>query len=269
MDEDDMDDDDTPRVVYADAEREGRMARYATGVGDGAEASRGSHDASQGGVFAYRGDAPGAAPWAFELDMDSAPPPTLLEDEDDQARSPARVDARTAPHGAFRSGGVREKRGLREDTTTRSDTRSDSDDDELVAAFPAAARVTSGSPSTRANPKTGEAGDGERKKSPKEGETETETETSTSVAKGECELSHEGYRGGARRRESAEGHGYRRRRPRESRQLRRAFAGRSSRGGAHGSRRVPAPCSADSKKQAYAESETYVEADAETPDARE
>ena len=154
MDEDDMDDDDTPRVVYADAEREGRMARYATGVGDGAEASRGSHDASQGGVFAYRGDAPGAAPWAFELDMDSAPPPTLLEDEDDQARSPARVDARTAPHGAFRSGGVREKRGLREDTTTRSDTRSDSDDDELVAAFPAAARVTSGSPSIRANPKT-------------------------------------------------------------------------------------------------------------------
>ena len=83
MEEDDIDDDDQPRVVYADAEREGRMARYAAGVGEGADvsASRGSHGASEG-AFAPRGPAPGAAPWASDDDVDGAPPPTLLEEED-------------------------------------------------------------------------------------------------------------------------------------------------------------------------------------------
>ena len=83
MEEDDIDDDDQPRVVYADAEREGRMARYAAGVGEGADvsASRGSHGANEG-AFAARGPAPGAAPWASDDDVDGAPPPTLLEEED-------------------------------------------------------------------------------------------------------------------------------------------------------------------------------------------
>ena len=97
MEEDDIDDDDQPRVVYADAEREGRMARYAAGVGEGADvsASRASHGASEG-AFAPRGPAPGAAPWASDDDVDAAPPPTLLEEEDERARSPARGDGRAA-----------------------------------------------------------------------------------------------------------------------------------------------------------------------------
>ena len=141
MDEDDIDDDDQPRVVYADAERAGRMARYATGVGDAEDvsASRGSHGASEGGVFAPRGGAPGAAPWAFDDGMDGAPPPTLLEDDDDHTRSPARVDGRTTP-GALRSGGVRD---ARRSEGTRPD---ESISDEDVDASPAAARTTNTSP---------------------------------------------------------------------------------------------------------------------------
>ena len=101
MEEDDIDDDDQPRVVYADAEREGRMARYAAGVGEGADvsASRGSHGANEG-AFAARGPAPGAAPWASDDDVDGAPPPTLLEEEDERTRSPARGDGRASAAGA-------------------------------------------------------------------------------------------------------------------------------------------------------------------------
>ena len=101
MEEDDIDDDDQPRVVYADAEREGRMARYAAGVGEGADvsASRGSHGANEG-AFAARGPAPGAAPWASDDDVDGAPPPKLLEEEDERTRSPERGDGRASAAGA-------------------------------------------------------------------------------------------------------------------------------------------------------------------------
>ena len=77
------------------------MARYAAGVGEGADvsASRGSHGASEG-AFAPRGPAPGAAPWASDDDVDGAPPLTLLEEEDERTRSPARGDGRASAAGA-------------------------------------------------------------------------------------------------------------------------------------------------------------------------
>ena len=51
MEEDDIDDDDQPRVVYADAEREGRMARYAAGVGEGAEACSSANSGQPGALL--------------------------------------------------------------------------------------------------------------------------------------------------------------------------------------------------------------------------
>jgi len=140
MEEDDIDDDDQPRVVYADAEREGRMARYAAGVGEGADvsASRGSHGASEG-AFAPRGPAPGAAPWASDDDVDGAPPPTLLEEEDERARSPARGDGRASAAGARSDATMANaRRGSdRGDRTPFSPASgSGSDDEDVVDASP-------------------------------------------------------------------------------------------------------------------------------------
>ena len=140
MEEDDIDDDDQPRVVYADAEREGRMARYAAGVGEGADvsASRGSHGASEG-AFAPRGPAPGAAPWASDDDVDGAPPPTLLEEEDERARSPARSDGRASAAGARSDATMANaRRGSdRGDRTPFSPASgSGSDDEDVVDASP-------------------------------------------------------------------------------------------------------------------------------------
>ena len=93
MEEDDIDDDDQPRVVYADAEREGRMARYAAGVGEGADvsASRGSHGANEG-AFALRGHtAPGAAPWASDDDVDGANRRSRCSRRRTNARGPPRA----------------------------------------------------------------------------------------------------------------------------------------------------------------------------------
>ena len=108
MEEDDIDDDDQPRVVYADAEREGRMARYAAGVGEGADvsASRGSHGANEG-AFAPRGPAPGAAPWASDDDVDGAPPLTLLEEEDERTRSPRAATGGRPPRARDRTRYIR------------------------------------------------------------------------------------------------------------------------------------------------------------------
>ena len=139
MEEDDIDDDDQPRVVYADAEREGRMARYAAGVGEGADvsASRGSHGASEG-AFAPRGPAPGAAPWASDDDVDAAPPPTLLEEEDERARSPARGDGWEPAAGARSDATMANaRRGSdRGDRRALSPTASGSDDEDVVDASP-------------------------------------------------------------------------------------------------------------------------------------
>ena len=145
MEEDDIDDYDQPRVVYADAEREGRMARYATGAGDCADvsASRGSHGASEGGVFAPRGPAPGAALWASDDDMDGAPPPTLLEEEDDPTSPPSGDDCATV--GAARSDRV-------EDPRSGDRRRSDGSitDDDVVDASPAAVFTREAVPFSRA-----------------------------------------------------------------------------------------------------------------------
>ena len=155
MEEDDIDDDDQPRVVYADAEREGRMARYAAGVGEGADvsASRGSHGANEG-AFAPRGPAPGAAPWASDDDVDGAPPLTLLEEEDERTRSPARGDGRASAAGA-RSDAIHpqtlstrdatanaRRGGDRGETLNRApfSPASGSDDEDVVDASPADAK---------------------------------------------------------------------------------------------------------------------------------
>ena len=168
MEEDDIDDDDQPRVVYADAEREGRMARYAAGVGEGADvsASRASHGASEG-AFAPRGPAPGAAPWASDDDVDAAPPPTLLEEEDERARSPARGDGR-APAAGARSDAManaRRRGGDRGDRRVPSSLASGSDDEDVVDASPAdasrASRALRGS-SARGQPSGDRPSDADR-----------------------------------------------------------------------------------------------------------
>ena len=143
MEEDDIDDDDQPRVVYADAEREGRMARYAAGVGEGADvsASRGSHGANEG-AFAARGPAPGAAPWASDDDVDGAPPPTLLEEEDERTRSPARGDGRASAAGAPSDATTANARrgGDRGDRRAPFSPASGSDDEDVVDASPVDAK---------------------------------------------------------------------------------------------------------------------------------
>ena len=116
------------------------MARYAAGVGEGADvsASRGSHGASEG-AFAPRGPAPGAAPWASDDDVDGAPPPTLLEEEDERARSPARGDGRASAAGARSDATMANaRRGSdRGDRTPFSPASgSGSDDEDVVDASP-------------------------------------------------------------------------------------------------------------------------------------
>ena len=131
------------------------MARYAAGVGEGADvsASRGSHGANEG-AFAPRGPAPGAAPWASDDDVDGAPPLTLLEEEDERTRSPARGDGRASAAGA-RSDAIRpqtlstrdatanaRRGGDRGETLNRApfSPASGSDDEDVVDASPADAK---------------------------------------------------------------------------------------------------------------------------------
>ena len=80
-------DDDQPRVVYVDREREGRMARYATAGGDASEDERARRALASADAASHHaagpGPGPGGAPWASDDEAVGAPPPLEMNDDDE------------------------------------------------------------------------------------------------------------------------------------------------------------------------------------------